>query len=316
MLLTAGERISMAAAGHGDRRPRPRGPLVHRQPGRRHHRLRPRHGPDHRRHAGPHPRRRSTRARSRSSPASRASRRTPRTSPRSAAAARTPRRSRSPPRSAPTSARSTPTSTASSPPTRASSPSARRLDAHHLRGDARDGGRRRQGAAPALRRVRAPLRAAHPRALVVQPRARAPTSSPWQPTQKETTWSRPSSRGSPTTAARRKVTVVGVPDKPGEAAAIFRARRRRRDQHRHDRAERLGRGDRPHRHLLHAAEDRRRDGARRRCDDVPGRDRLRVARSTTTRSARCRWSVPRCARTPGSRRRSSPRSPTPASTSR
>ena len=52
-----------------------------------------------------------------------------------------------------------------------------------------------------------------------------------------------------------RVTVVGVPDKPGEAAAIFRVGRRRRGQHRHDRAERVGR-DRPHRHLLHAAQER------------------------------------------------------------
>ena len=56
-----------------------------------------------------------------------------------------------------------------------------------------------------------------------------------------------------------KITVVGVPDKPGEAAAIFRAAGRRRDQHRHDRAERLGRRDRSHRHLVHAAQDRRAD---------------------------------------------------------
>ena len=46
-------------------------------------------------------------------------------------------------------------------------PTARRLPAHLLRGDARDGGVRRQGAAPALRGVRAPLRHPRPRALVV-----------------------------------------------------------------------------------------------------------------------------------------------------
>ena len=82
---------------------------------------------DHRRHARAGSRTRSPRATSRSSPASRASRWTPRTSPRSAAAARTRPRSRSPPRSTPTCARSTPTSTASSPPTRGSSRAARRI---------------------------------------------------------------------------------------------------------------------------------------------------------------------------------------------
>ena len=46
-------------------------------------------------------------------------------------------------------------------------PNARRLAAASLRGDARDGGLRREGAAPALRRVRPPLRHPGPRALVV-----------------------------------------------------------------------------------------------------------------------------------------------------
>ena len=74
-----------------------------------------------------------------------------------------------------------------------------------------------------------------------------------------------------------KITVVGVPDKAGEAARDLRGARRRRDQHRHDRAERLGRRHRPHRHLLHAAHDRRpdRDGARwRRIQDEVGFDEL------------------------------------------
>ena len=41
-----------------------------------------------------------------------------------------------------------------------------------------------------------------------------------------------------------KITVVGVPDKVGEAAGHLQDARRRRDQHRHDRAEHLGRRDR------------------------------------------------------------------------
>ena len=62
------------AAGHGDRQPGPPGPVLHRQPGRGHHRLQPRQGPHHRHHARPDPRRRWTRAPSSSWPASRASR--------------------------------------------------------------------------------------------------------------------------------------------------------------------------------------------------------------------------------------------------
>ena len=203
-------------AGDGDPRPRRRGPLVHRVAGRPHHRLGARQGADHRRHAGPHPAARSTTARSRSSPASRASPRTPRTSPPSAAAARTPPRSRSPRRSTPTSARSTPTSTASSPPTRASCPTARQVAAHHLRGDARARGQRRQGAAPALRRVRAPLRPPDPRALVVLAQGRARSWSPTRPHPKGKQWSSRSSPESRTTSA--------TPRSPSSASPTVRAR--------------------------------------------------------------------------------------------
>ena len=165
MLLTAGERISMALlamaiANLGQRRAR---------------------SPAARPASSPTPRtaapRSSTSRRagsrtlwrpvtSRSSPASRASRRTPRTSPRSAAAGRTRRPSRSRRRSAPTSARSTPTSTASSPPTRGSS---RRHAASRWSRTRRCSRWRlgRQDPAPALRRVRPPLRHADPRAVVV-----------------------------------------------------------------------------------------------------------------------------------------------------
>ena len=111
-----------------------------------------------------------------------------------------------------------------------------------------------------------------------------------------------------------KVTVVGVPDQPGEAAAIFEA---------------VADADvnidmivqnvsaaatAPHRHHVHAAQVRGRPGHRH-AGRAQGRHRLRVPRSTTTRSARCRWSVPACARTPASPPRSSVRWPTPASTS-
>ncbi len=52
-----------------------------------------------------------------------------------------------------------------------------------------------------------------------------------------------------------KITVVGVPDVPGKAARIFGVVAGRRREHRHDRAERVRRRDRPHRHLVHAAGD-------------------------------------------------------------
>ncbi len=48
-------------------------------------------------------------------------------------------------------------------------PAARQVPVHHVRGDARARCRRRQGAAPALRRVRPPIQPADPRAVVVLP---------------------------------------------------------------------------------------------------------------------------------------------------
>ena len=121
MLLTAGERISMALLamaiaqlGHQARSftGSQAGVITD---------SRARQGQDHRHHAGPDRERPQGAARSRSSPASRASPRTPRTSPRWGVAPPTPPRWRWRRRWAPTSARSTATSTACSPPTRGSS---------------------------------------------------------------------------------------------------------------------------------------------------------------------------------------------------
>ena len=53
-------------------------------------------------------------------------------------------------------------------------PNARHIAADHLRGDAGAGRLRREGAAPALRRVRAPVRHPDPRAIVVLDQHRAP----------------------------------------------------------------------------------------------------------------------------------------------
>ena len=96
---------------------------------------------------------------------------------------------------------------------------------HLLRGDARDGRLRRQGAAPALRRVRPPLRHPRPRPVVVlDPRGHLVTD--------DETYLRDRGidpmeqaiiSGVAHDRSEAKITVVGVPDKPGEAAAIFRA---------------------------------------------------------------------------------------------
>ena len=88
-----------------------------------------------------------------------------------------------------------------------------------------------------------------------------------------------------------------------------------RDQHRHGRAERLGRGDRPHRHLLHAAARRRpdRDG---RAGADPGRGRLRQAALRRPDRQGLADRRRHALATRASPRSSSPRSPRPASTSR
>ena len=254
-------------------------------PGRRDHRLGARQGQDHRRHAGPDRAGARRAARSRSWPASRASARTPRTSPRSAAAAPTPPRSRWPRRSAPRSARSTPTSTASSPPTRGSC----RPPASSTGSPTRRCSRWRPAGAKIL----------HLRCVEYARRYDIPIHVRSSFSQKEGTWiaARPTEgaddmeqaiiAGVAHDRSEAKITVVGVPDKVGEAARIFEALADGRGQPRHDRAERLGRGHRPHRHLVHAAARRRpdRDGGAGR----GSRTRSATTRcSTTTRSARSR----------------------------
>ena len=93
--------------------------------------------------------------------------------------------------------------------------------------------------------------------LDVRARPADPTS-----TTEETPWRSRSSPGSRTDLGEAKITVVGVPDKPGKAAEIFKTVADAEDQHRHDRAERVGRGHRPHRHLVHLPEGRRPDALR------------------------------------------------------
>ena len=154
-------------------------------------------------------------------------------------------------------------------PTRASCPTARRLDRHHLRGDARDGGERRQGAAPALRGVRPPVRPARSTSGRRSATAPAPGSSPRidrsaatrQPSDEgDDDVEQPIISGVAHDRSEAKVTVVGVPDRPGEAAAIFETVAGAERQHRHDRAERVGGVHRAHRHHVHAAQGRGRPG--------------------------------------------------------
>ncbi len=242
------------ARRHGHLRSRRGGPLLHRLAGRPDHRLRPRRGTDHRRDARAASGRRSTRARSRSWPASRASPRTPRTSP--------------------------PSGRGGSDTTAVALAAA--LDAsvceiytdvdgvfsadprvvpdrptgavHHLRGDARACRGRRQGPAPAVRRVRAALRPADPRALVVHAArghaghvARCHRSS----------YRRRKSHGATDHLRRRRRRERREDHRRGRRGPARRGRRHLQGarvgehQRRHDRAERVGRLDRTNRHHLH-----------------------------------------------------------------
>ena len=271
------------AAGDGDPQPRLRGPLVHRLAGRRDHHLVARPGPHHRRHARAGCAPRWTRARSPSWPASRASRRTPRTSPRWAGAARTPPRSRWPRRCTPTSARSTPMWTACSPPTRGScrTPGT----------SSRSPTRRCSSWPPCGAKVLMLRCVEYARRFSIPIHVRSSYST------KPGTMVTGSMEDLPVEQAlitgvahdrsEAKITIVGVPDEPGEAARIFDDGRRGREQHRHDRAERLDRGHRAHRHLVHAAQDRRPDRDGRAGQGAGDRSASRAC-STTTTSARCR----------------------------
>ena len=185
----------------------------------------------------------------------------------------TPPRSPWPPRWAPRSARSTPTSTASSPPTRASSRPPASSTASPWRRCSR--WRRRAprsctcGASSTPAATRCRSTSAPP-----SPRRKAPGSSrvPEGEEARGTGHHRRSRprpergqghRGRRTGQGRR-----GRPDLRGAGLG--------RGQPRHGRPERLGRRDRPHRHLVHAAA-RRRQHRDERAGQDPGRGRLREA---------------------------------------
>ena len=263
-----------ARSRDGDQRPRPRGDLADRLAGGHRHRHLAHQGADHRGARRPHPRRaRGGQDRARRRLPGRLDRQ-PRRHHARAAAAPTPPRWRWPRRSAPRSARSTPTSPACSAPTRGSCPRRAQAARRLLRGDARDGGLRRQGAAAALGRVRAQPRRADPLSTARRTRPRYP---------------RCLGAGDHGTTARNRSHPL---DRRGAGHAHRRARRarrrrphlrrarRRQHQRRHDHPERAGLRRRRRRPLVHGRG--RRPRRRGRGDPGPG---LRDRRSRPTR----RW---------------------------
>ena len=149
------------------------------------------------------------------------------------------------------------------------------------RGDARARRQRREGAVHPRGRVRAPSRRADPRALDVQLGRRhlcARRGDERSPTaMRENRWKSPIVAGVATDLSQAKITVDRGSRRARQGRRDLQGRREVRRERRHDRAERVGGRDRAHRHLVHAPQDRRRDGsarARRR----PGRDRLREPR--------------------------------------
>ena len=135
-------------------------------------------------------------------------------------------------------------------------PSARRIPRHQLRGDAGDGRLRRQDPASALRGVRAARERPGARALVVLRPGRhlgAGTRGRKRDGTGDHLRRRPRpQRGQDHHRRRARPGGRGGPDLHGGG--------RDRDQHRHDRAERVGGGDLADRHLLHPAQDRRTGG--------------------------------------------------------
>ena len=89
------------------------------------------------------------------------------------------------------------------------------------RGDAGDGGLRREDPAPALRGVRPPLRHPGPRPLLLLPEGRH--LDPARPTGGSRPMEQAIIAGIAHDRSEAKITVVGVPDKLGEAARIFEA---------------------------------------------------------------------------------------------
>ena len=115
-----------------------------------------------------------------------------------------------------------------------------------LRGDAGDGRLRGQGPAVALRGVRAAVRHADPRpVLVQQPDRHLGSVRDQRRSGRNARWNSRSSPGSRTTGARRRSPWSACRTRWARPRRIFRDGSRGRHQHRHDRAEHLGRHHRP-----------------------------------------------------------------------
>ena len=155
------------------------------------------------------------------------------TSPRSAAAAPTPPRSRSRRRSAPRSARSTPTWPASSRADPRIVPDARKLPVRLVRGDARDGG---LGRAACCSCARSSTRATTASASTC--RSSFGDGSGTLVPDEDETMERPLVTAVTHSTDEARVTLTGVPDRPGHRRPHLRRARRRRRQRRHDHPER------------------------------------------------------------------------------
>ena len=98
-------------------------------------------------------------------------------------------------------------------------PNAHAAGHRHLRGDARDGGVRREGADAALRGIRPPVRRSGARPVVVLRQAGTIVNGSIEDIPMEDAIL----TGVAHDRSEAKVTVAGVPDQPGYAAKIFRA---------------------------------------------------------------------------------------------
>ena len=190
--------------------------VLHREPGRHHHRHRPHPGQDPGGQGRPAARGAGRRARCRWWPGSRASRRARDHHARTRRAP-TPPPWRWPPSSTPTSARSTPTSPACSPPTPASCP--RRTASTGSRSTRCSRWRRRAGRVLMLRAVE--FARNHNVPLHVR------SSFTWEPgtwvVEEDADMEEAVVTAVTHDTSEAKVTVSGVPDRPGVAARLFRA---------------------------------------------------------------------------------------------
>ena len=119
-------------------------------------------------------------------------------------------------------------------------PEARRLARVVVRGDARDRRHRRPRARPPVGRVRPQPQRPAPRPLRASPGSRARGSTEEDPSMEQAIVSAVTDD-----VSEAKVTVTGVPDRPGRRRPLFRGARRPQHQRRHDRPEHLAPRVRP-----------------------------------------------------------------------